>query len=194
MSFVDSKAGEINCKVVYYGPGLSGKTTNLQHVYLHTAPAARTPLTSLQTETERVLLFSFLPQSLGEIRGLKVRLHLFTVPGPVFYDTARILILKGVDGVVFVADSQVERAEANVESLENLESNLALQGYAIENVPLVLQYNKRDLPNVAPVEELAAQLNALGRPSFEAVATAGVGVFDTLKAVAELVLARLRAV
>lgn len=192
MSFIDYRAREISCKLVYHGPGLGGKTTNLQYIYSRTAPELRTQMTSVMTGSERTLSFSLAPQSLGEIRGFKIRLHLHTVPGAVFHDASRVQILKGVDGVVFVADSQTEREEANVESLERLETNLALQGYAFDRVPLVFQYNKRDLPNAAPVEVLAGQLNASGRPAFEAVAMTGVGVFDTLKSVAELVLMDLR--
>lgn len=193
MSFIDHKLREINCKLVYYGPGLAGKTSNLQFVYNKTRPEAKSKMISLATETERTLFFSFIPLSLAEIRGYRVRFHLYTVPGPVFYDTSRQLILKGVDGVVFVADSQEERFEADVESLENLESNLAVHGYELAKVPLVLQYNKRDLPGAVAVAELDRELNTLGRPAFEAVASAGVGVFETLKGIARQVVQGLRA-
>ena len=147
---------------------------------------------SLATETERTLFFDFLPLSLGEIRGFKTRFHLYTVPGQVFYDASRKLILKGVDGVVFVADSQIERMEANIESVENLEYNLEEQGYDLKKIPYVVQYNKRDLPNVSPVDELREAVNLLNVPDYEAVATTGFGVFDTLKAVAKLVLTELK--
>jgi mutual gliding-motility protein MglA len=167
MSFINYMAREINCKLVYYGPGLCGKTTNLQYIYERTNPEAKGKMISLATETERTLFFDFLPLSLGEIRGFKT---------------------KGVDGVVFVADSQIERTEANLESVENLRTNLAEQGYSLDKLPYVVQYNKRDLPNVASVEELRQMLNPTNVPDFEAVARTGVGVFDTLKAVAKLVL------
>lgn len=192
MSFINYSSREINCKIVYYGPGLCGKTTNLQYIYNKTNPDAKGKMISLATETERTLFFDFLPLSLGEIRGFKTRFHLYTVPGQVFYDASRKLILKGVDGVVFVADSQVERMEANMESLENLKTNLAEQGYDIEKLPFVVQYNKRDLPNIAPVEELRAAMNPRGVPDFEASASNGDGVFDTLKAIAKLVLVELK--
>ena len=192
MSFINYSSREINCKIVYYGPGLCGKTTNLQYIYNKTSPTAKGKMISLATETERTLFFDFLPLSLGEIRGFKTRFHLYTVPGQVFYDASRKLILKGVDGVVFVADSQIERMEANQESLDNLRDNLKEQCYDIEKIPLVLQYNKRDLPNAAPVEDLSRMLNYLQRPEFLATATSGFGVFDTLKEVAKLVLQELR--
>jgi len=192
MSFINYMAREINCKIVYYGPGLCGKTTNLQYIYERTNPNAKGKLISLATETERTLFFDFLPLSLGEIRGFKARFQLYTVPGQVFYDASRKLILKGVDGVVYVADSQIERAEANIESLENLKTNLNEQGYSLEKLPFVIQYNKRDLPNVADVAELRELLNPTGVPEFEAVARTGVGVFETLKAVAKLVLTELK--
>ena len=192
MSFINYSSREINCKIVYYGPGLCGKTTNLQYIYTRTNPDAKGKMISLATETERTLFFDFLPLSLGEIRGFKTRFHLYTVPGQVFYDASRKLILKGVDGVVFVADSQIERMEANIESVENLEFNLEDQGYDLKKIPYVVQYNKRDLPNVSPLEELREELNTLNVPDFEAVATTGFGVFDTLKAVAKLVLTELK--
>ena len=192
MSFINYMAREINCKIVYYGPGLCGKTTNLQYIYNKTNPEAKGKMISLATETERTLFFDFLPLSLGEIRGFKTRFHLYTVPGQVFYDASRKLILKGVDGVIFVADSQLERLEANEESVENLRTNLAEQGYSLEKIPYVIQYNKRDLPNAVSVEELRQVLNTGSIPDFEAVARTGVGVFDTLKAVSKLVLTELR--
>jgi signal recognition particle receptor subunit beta len=192
MSFINYMAREINCKIVYYGPGLCGKTTNLQYIYERTNPEAKGKMISLATETERTLFFDFLPLSLGEIRGFKTRFHLYTVPGQVFYDASRKLILKGVDGVIFVADSQMERLEANQESVENLRTNLAEQGYSLEKIPYVIQYNKRDLPNVVTVEELRPPINPMNVPDFEANARTGVGVFDTLKAVSRLVLNELR--
>ena len=192
MSFINYSSREINCKIVYYGPGLCGKTTNLQYIYNKTNPEAKGKMISLATETERTLFFDFLPLSLGEIRGFKTRFHLYTVPGQVFYDASRKLILKGVDGVVYVGDSQMERMEANIESLDNLSTNLQEQGFELEKLPFVMQYNKRDLPSASPVPELRANLNLLGVPEFEAVAATGVGVFDTLKAVAKLVLTELR--
>ena len=192
MSFINYSSREINCKLVYYGPGLCGKTTNLQYIYKKTSPEAKGKMISLATETERTLFFDFLPLSLGEIRGFKTRFHLYTVPGQVFYDASRKLILKGVDGVIFVADSQVERMEANIESLQNLKDNLAEQGYDYAKLPAVIQYNKRDLPNAAPVEELRNLLNPTGLPDFEGVAFKGDGVFETLKAIAKLVLTELK--
>ena len=157
MSFINYSSREINCKIVYYGPGLCGKTTNLQYVYQKTNPDAKGKMISLATETERTLFFDFLPLALGEIHGFKTRFHLYTVPGQVFYDASRKLILKGVDGVVFVADSQVERMEANLESLDNLRLNLGEQGYELDRLPYVVQYNKRDLPNAANVDEMKAK-------------------------------------
>jgi len=192
MSFINYSSREINCKIVYYGPGLCGKTTNLQYIYAKTNPEAKGKMISLATETERTLFFDFLPLSLGEIRGFRTRFHLYTVPGQVFYDASRKLILKGVDGVVFVADSQIERMEANIESLDNLRSNLIEQGYNLDKLPYVVQYNKRDLPNVAPTQELSELLNPTRVPEYDAVATTGQGVFDTLKAVAKLVLTELK--
>ena len=192
MSFINYSSREINCKIVYYGPGLCGKTTNLNVIFARTKQEARGKMIQLATETERTLFFDFLPLSLGEIRGFKTRFHLYTVPGQVFYDASRKLILKGVDGVVFVADSQVERMEANIESLDNLRQNLQEQGYNLDKIPYVVQYNKRDLPNAIPLSELEEALNPTKVPSFEAVAPKGIGVFDTLKAVAKLVLTELR--
>jgi mutual gliding-motility protein MglA len=192
MSFINYASREINCKIVYYGPGLCGKTTNLQFVYQKTAPDARGKMISLATETERTLFFDFLPLALGEIRGFKTRFHLYTVPGQVFYDASRKLILKGVDGVVFVADSQEERTDANIESLDNLRFNLMEQGYDLDKLPYVIQYNKRDLPNVMTVDEMRRELNTTNVPDFEACATTGEGVFETLKAVAKLILIDLK--
>ena len=192
MSFINYSSREINCKIVYYGPGLCGKTTNLQYIYDRTNPAAKGKLISLATETDRTLFFDFLPLDLGSIRGFTTRFHLYTVPGQVFYDASRKLILKGVDGVVFVADSQEERMEANIESIRNLEENLREHGFDLASIPYALQFNKRDLPTAMPAEELYRVLNYKREPTFEAVATTGVGVFDTLKAVAKLILVELR--
>ena len=191
MTFINYASREINCKIVYYGPGLCGKTTNLQYIYDKTNPNAKGKLISLATETDRTLFFDFLPLELGTVRGFRTRFHLYTVPGQVFYDASRKLILKGVDGVIFVADSQVERMDANVESVENLQTNLKSQGYDINTIPYVLQLNKRDLPNVAPVDDMRQLLMRKEEPVFEAVAAKGPGVFETLKGVAKLVLQEL---
>lgn len=192
MSFINYSSREINCKIVYYGPGLCGKTTNLQYIYQKTNPEAKGKMISLETGTERTLLFDFLPISLGEIRGFKTRFHLFTVPGQVFYDASRKLILKGVDGVVFVADSQVERFDANIESFESLQNNLREHGEELEHLPFVIQYNKRDLPTAVDLDYMEEVFNPRGVQSFEAVALTGQGVFDTLKAVAKQVLVELK--
>jgi len=193
MTFINYASREINCKIVYYGPGLCGKTTNLQFIYEKTNPNAKGKLISLATETDRTLFFDFLPLELGNVRGFKTRFHLYTVPGQVFYDASRKLILKGVDGVIFVADSQRERMDANVESLRNLEQNLKAQGYDNRTIPYVLQLNKRDLPSAVPVDEMKAKLALNNEPVLEAIAASeeGIGVFDTLKAVAKLVLQEL---
>jgi hypothetical protein len=159
MSMINYASREINCKLVYYGPGLGGKTTNLEHVYNKVAPGSRGKMISLATETERTLFFDFLPVDLGNIRGFKVKFHLYTVPGQVYYNASRKLILKGVDGVVFVADSQIERMDANIEAMQNLYENMAQHGYDLTRIPFAIQYNKRDLPNAAPVAELQAALN-----------------------------------
>lgn len=192
MSFINYSSREINCKIVYYGPGLCGKTTNLQFIYRKTRPEAKGKMITLATETERTLFFDFLPLSLGDIKGFKTRFHLYTVPGQIFYDASRKLILKGVDGIVFVADSQVERMDANLESFDNMRTNLEEQGYSINQIPYVIQYNKRDLPNIVPVPELKKVLNVNGVPDFESVAAEGTGVFETLKAVVKLVLIELK--
>ena len=224
MSMINYASREINCKIVYYGSGLGGKTTNLEHIYGKVKPDTRGKLISLATETERTLFFDFLPVDLGTIRGFNTRFHLYTVPGQVYYNASRKLILKNVDGVVFVADSQVERMEADLESMQNLYDNLAEYGYDVTRLPFVIQYNKRDLPNAAPVTQLQEALNPGWEPAdpsraritpdpyhagqnlvaqlpsgewvekapyFEAVAIAGDGVFDTLKAVSKLVLKAL---
>jgi len=159
MSMINYASREINCKLVYYGPGLGGKTTNLEHIYSKVAPTTRGKMISLATETERTLFFDFLPVDLGTIRGFKTRFHLYTVPGQVYYNASRKLILKGVDGIIFVADSQIERMEANIESMQNLYDNMAEYGYDLSKIPFVVQYNKRDLPNAAPIRDLQASLN-----------------------------------
>ncbi|MEI8345931.1 MAG: ADP-ribosylation factor-like protein [Pseudomonadota bacterium] len=192
MSFVNYNTKEINCKIVYYGPGLGGKTTNIQFIYQKTAPDSKGKIISLNTENERTLFFDFLPLDLGEIRGFKTRFHLYTVPGQVFYEASRKLILRGVDGIIFVADSQVERMEANIESLQGLEKNLLEQTYDITKLPVVMQWNKRDLPNISSAEDLQKQLNKWDVPSFNAVAVKGDGVFETLKMISKLVLMNLK--
>ena len=192
MTFINYVAREINCKIVYYGPGLGGKTTNLQYIYQITSAENKGKLISLATETERTLFFDFLPIDLGQIRGFRTRFHLYTVPGQVFYDSSRKLILKGVDGIVFVADSQEERIDANLESISNLALNLKDHGFDLEKIPYVLQLNKRDLPSAMPLEDMKQQLLVKGEPVIEAVSTQGVGVLTTLKAVARQVLVELR--
>ena len=192
MTFINYAAREINCKIVYYGPGLGGKTTNLQWIHERTSVEAKGKLISLATETDRTLFFDFLPIELGTIRGFRTRFHLYTVPGQVFYDASRKLILKGVDGVVMVADSQEMRRDANLESLHNLKSNLKDHGYELTGLPYVLQLNKRDLPSALPVDVLVKDLRVDSEPVFEAIATKGTGVFDTLKGVIKQVLNNLR--
>ncbi|MFN0120701.1 MAG: GTP-binding protein [Blastocatellia bacterium] len=192
MTFINYASREINCKIVYYGPGLGGKTTNLQYIFDTTAAQQKGKLISLATETDRTLFFDFLPLELGTVRGFKARFHLYTVPGQVFYDASRKLILKGVDGVVFVADSQRERMDANIESLYNLEDNLKTQGYDLQKLPYALQLNKRDLPDILSIDELKRELMRKDEPVMEAVAPRGVGVFETLKLVAKQVLNDLR--
>ena len=192
MSFINFAAREINCKIVYYGAGLGGKTTNLQFIYQKTAEQQRGKMISLTTETERTLFFDFLPLDLGSVRGFKTRIHLYTVPGQVFYDASRKLILRGVDGVVFVADSQQERMDANIEALDNLQDNLKEHGYDLHKIPYVLQLNKRDLPNILPIEVLTKELQRKQEPVFEAIAFQGTGVFETLKEIARQVLLELK--
>lgn len=192
MSFVNYHTKEINCKIVYYGPGLGGKTTNIQYVYQRTQAGNKGQMVTLNTENERTLFFDFLPLDLGTIRGFKTRFHLYTVPGQVFYEASRKLILRGVDGIVFVADSQVERMEENLESFEGLKRNLEDQGYDVEKVPIVFQWNKRDLPNIVSIMDLEKKLNKADLPSFEAIATKGDGVFETLKMISKLVLLNIK--
>ncbi len=192
MSFINHASREINCKIVYYGAGLGGKTTNLQWIFDQTARKTGGRMISLAAETDRTLLFDFLPLELGTVRGFKVRLHLYTVPGQVVYNASRKLLLRGVDGVVFVADSQEERMAANEEALDNLQSNLKEHGYDFLKLPYVLQLNKRDLPSALPVEELKERLAKKQERVFEAIAVQGIGVLDTLKEVGRQVLARLK--
>ncbi len=188
MSFINYNAKEIHCKVVYYGPSLGGKTTNIQWVYQKTAEDQKSKLVALNTDIERTLFFDFLPLNIGDIRGFKTRFHLYTVPGQVVYDASRKLILKGLDGVIFVADSQVERMDENLESLRNLERNLEQQGYDIREIPLIMQYNKRDLPNVASLAELRSALNPYNAPEIESCASEGKGVFESLKTVSKSII------
>jgi mutual gliding-motility protein MglA len=192
MSFVNYHTKEINCKIVYYGPGLGGKTTNIQYIYQKTGSLGKSDMITLNTENERTLFFDFLPLDLGTIRGFKTRFHLYTVPGQVFYEASRKLILRGVDGIIFVADSQLEKSDANLESLEDLKRNIQEQGYDWEKIPLVFQWNKRDLPNTIPVSELEKKLNIRDLPSFAAVASQGEGVFETLKMISKLVLMNIK--
>ena len=189
MNFV---AREINCKIVYYGAGLGGKTSNLQWIFDQTVGKTGGKMISLATEADRTLFFDFLPLDLGTVRGFKTRFHLYTVPGQVFYEASRKLILRGVDGVVFVADSQAERMDANHESLENLQENLKEYGYDFAEMPYVLQLNKRDLPSVMGVDELSQALNKKEETVLEAVAINGTGVFETLREVSRQVLAKLK--
>jgi len=190
MSFVNYQTKEINCKVVYYGPGLGGKTTNIQKVYSGTS--GQSDLVDLDTDNERTLFFDFLPLDIGMIRGFKTRFHLYTVPSQVIYEPSRKLILRGVDGIVFVADSQVERMEANIESMNSLIYNLDEQGQAPNRVPTVLQWNKRDLPNIAPTSELSKKLNRYDLEEFEAIANQGVGVVETLKSISKKILLNIK--
>lgn len=190
MPFINHASREIILKIVYYGPGLSGKTTNIKFIYSATNPDARGKLISLETKAERTLYFDFLPLSLPPVRGLKTRLHLYTVPGQMFYSASRKLILKGADGVVFVADSQEARFEANVIAMEDMKEHLQFHGFDINTIPFVIQYNKRDLPNVTDLAKLRETLNPEGFPDFEASAAAdnGPGVFETLKSVVKMII------
>jgi signal recognition particle receptor subunit beta len=191
MSMINYASREINCKIVYYGTGLGGKTTNLEYIYSRVNPDTKGKMISLATESERTLFFDFLPIDLGEVRGFKTRFHLYTVPGQVYYNASRRLILKGVDGLVFVADSQASRAEANIEAMHNLYENLETYGYELDKIPFAIQYNKRDMPNILPVSELRAQINPMGVPDFEGTAVQGKGVFETLSCVSKLVVQSL---
>ncbi|HET8715461.1 MAG TPA: GTPase domain-containing protein [Holophagaceae bacterium] len=192
MTFINFASREINCKIVYYGPGLCGKTTNIQWIYDSANPEKKGKLVSLATETDRTLFFDFLPLDMGTIRGFKVRFHLYTVPGQVFYDASRKLILRGCDGVIFVADSQKARMEANIESIANLAQNLKENGFDIRTIPYVLQLNKRDMPSAVAVEEMERLLRFRGEPMLEAVANQGTGVIETLKACARQILVELQ--
>jgi signal recognition particle receptor subunit beta len=192
MSFINYNAKEIHCKIVYYGPSLSGKTTNIQWVYQNSIAENKSDLVELPSDVERTLFFDFLPLEVGEIRGFKTRFHLYTVPGQVVYDASRRLILKGLDGIIFVADSQAERMEENLESLKNLEKNLELQGYDIKDVPMAIQYNKRDLPNALPLQELRFSLNKYNVPDFEGSAREGKGVFEALKTTSKSIISALK--
>jgi mutual gliding-motility protein MglA len=192
MSFINYNAKEIHCKIVYYGPSLSGKTTNLQWVYNKTVAQDKSDIVELPTDVERTLFFDFLPMEIGEIRGFKTRFHLYTVPGQVVYDASRKLILKGLDGIIFVADSQAERMEENIASLNNLEKNLEQQGYDIRNIPFAIQYNKRDLPNALPLSELRNALNRHNSPDFEGSAREGKGVFEALKTTSKAIITTLK--
>ena len=192
MSFINYATKEINCKIVYCGPGLSGKTINIQYIYEQTQPEHKGKLVTLSTENERTLFFDFLPLSIGDVRGFKTRFHLYSIPGQTFYEVSRQFILKGVDGIIFVADSQPDRMDANLESLEELQRGLDNQGYDVGRVPLVLQYNKRDMPGVVPVRELEATFNASRKPFFEAVANRGQGVMETLQAISQMIIKELK--
>ena len=183
---------ELTAKIVYYGPGLCGKTTNLQYIHENLPGKVKGKMLSLATKTDRTLFFDFLPLDLGEIRGMKTRVQLYTVPGQVFYNASRKLILKGVDGVIFVADSQPERMDANLETIDNLIDNLKEHGFDFASIPYILQLNKRDLPNVLPVDQLKSELQQKNEPVVEACAIDGTGIFDTLKEIAKLVLAELK--
>lgn len=183
---------EVSCKIVYYGPGLSGKTTNLQYVHKKVPTQVRGELISLATDTDRTLFFDFLPLNLGAIQGFSTKFQLYTVPGQVFYNATRKLVLRGVDGLVFVADSQLSKMDENKESLNNLIENLKGYGYQLEEIPFIIQYNKRDLPEVAALEQLQDALNHWGVPYYEAVAVKGIGVFDTLKGICKMVIENLK--
>ncbi|MFO7914949.1 MAG: GTPase domain-containing protein [Candidatus Krumholzibacteriales bacterium] len=191
MSLINYSSREINVKIVYYGPGLCGKTTNIQYIYNKVSPETKGKLITLATEMDRTLFFDFLPLELGEVKGFKTRFHLYTVPGQVYYDASRKLILRGVDGIIFVADSQVSRYDANIESLYNLHENLKEYNIKLGDIPFSIQYNKRDLNDIISVEDLEQELNPRKYPSFEAVAVNGMGVFNTLKSVAKSVLRNL---
>ena len=191
MSLVNYSTREITCKIVYYGPGRSGKTSNLQYIHAYVPDDKKGPMVSLATETDRTLFFDFLPLDLGSISGFRTRIQLYTVPGQVYYNATRKLVLRGADGVVFVADSQREQLNENIESLRNLHENLLEENINIREFPMVLQYNKRDLPGVASVDEMENALNYRGVPSFAAATINGEGVFETLKSVSQLVLQSL---
>lgn len=192
MSLVNPDTKEIICKIVYYGPSLGGKTTNVQRIYAETSDENEGKLEALDAETERTLFYDFLPLEIGDIRGYKVRFHVFSVPGQVVYDASRKLIMKMLDGIIFVADSQKERMEENINSLRNLEVNLQQQGMDITEIPLVIQYNKRDLPNAMPIEEMRKELNKYNAPEFEATAQDGDGVFESLNSISKSIITVLK--
>ena len=192
MSFINYNAKEIHCKIIYWGPSLGGKTTNLQWVYQESMSPDKSKLHELPTDVERTLFFDFLPMEIGEIRGFRTRFHLYTVPGQVVYEASRKLIMKGLDGVIFVADSQAERMEENLQSLNSLEKNLQQQGYDIRAIPLAIQYNKRDLPNALPLAELRSTLNRYNAPDFEGTAREGKGVFEALKTTSKAIITTLK--
>ncbi|ABQ88636.1 MULTISPECIES: GTP-binding protein [unclassified Roseiflexus] len=191
MALINVAAREIHCKIVYYGPGMSGKTSNLQYIHSQVPKEAKGELLSIATETERTLFFDFLPLDLGKVRGFQTRFHLYTVPGQVLYERTRVAVLSGADGVVFVADSQKHKLEENIRSLRELAVNITRQNKRFQDFPVVLQYNKRDVPGALPVATLDKYLNTLGWQRFEATATNGAGVFDTLKAISKLVISKL---
>ncbi len=191
MALINVAAREIHCKIVYYGPGMCGKTSNLQYIHTQVPRDAKGDLLSIATETERTLFFDFLPLDLGKVRGFQTRFHLYTVPGQVLYERTRVAVLNGSDGVVFVADSARDKLEENIKSLKELAVNVTRQNKQFKDFPVVLQYNKRDLPNALPVNVLDKYLNGMKWMRFEAVATTGVGVFDTLKAISKLVISKL---
>lgn len=192
MSFINYSIKEINFKIVYYGPGLSGKTTNIKHLYKKVKNENKGKLVSLATESERTLFFDFFPLDLGRIKGYKVKFHLYTVPGQSYYSSSRKLILKGVDGLVFVADSQRERFEANIESLDDMLDNLREYNIDFSDLPYVLQLNKRDLPNITPANELISLLRRKNESVMEAVAVEGHGVIDTLKSISKLIMTDIK--
>ncbi len=191
MSVINYSSREITFKIVYYGTGLGGKTTNLKVIDNRVKPEQKGKMISLATEMDRTLFFDFLPMDIGSVKGFKTKFQLYTVPGQIYYNASRKLILKGVDGIVFVADSQIERYEDNIESVDNLLENLEEHNLKIEEIPTVLQYNKRDLPNISSIDDLQNSINPWGLPYYEAVAVQGIGVFETLKAVSKLVLQKL---
>ncbi len=192
MSFINYATKEVNCKVIYFGAGLSGKTTNIQYIFEQTQQNQRGKLVTLSTENERTLFFDFLPLSVGELKGYKTRFHLYTIPGQTFYEISRQFILKGVDGIVFVADSQSERMDSNIEAFEGLEKSLDQQGYPLGKIPLVFQYNKRDLPGIVSIDELETVFNPTHRPYFEAVASQGLGVMETLQSISQSIIRELK--
>lgn len=191
MALINVATREIHCKLVYYGPGLSGKTTNLKYIYSTVPTQARGDLLSIDTETERTLFFDFLPLDLGRVHGYQTRFHLYTVPGQVLYERTRVAVLNGADGVVFVADSQRSKLAENVRSLQELARNLTQQGKRFLEFPMVMQYNKRDMPDSLPLEIMEKYLNSMKIPAYEAVASKGTGVFDTLRNISKMVISKL---